>query len=128
MKKISAFSIAILTVLLGIVVVKAYSLEYFDFSRVGQYEETDETLVAGTKILTANYDDSNIDATLGLSLSYKSLFGYKFISRCNESTYGVNSVSCEWPNQGKDDYRGTLVLNTSNDNKPIAGSFYLKNL
>ncbi len=128
MKKISAFSIAILTVFLGIVVVQAFDKEYFEFSRVGQYDETEEKLVAGTKRLTADYDDSNIDATLGLSLSYKVLFGYRFISRCNLSTYGNNGVYCNWPNQGEDTYKGTLTFNSSNDNKPIAGTFYLKNV
>lgn len=126
-KKLSVTSLGILAICLCVSVVYAYTLNGFNFDRVGQYEETTESLKKGTDELHAYDFASDIDATLGLSLSKKGLFGYSFISRCNPSILGKTKVSCFWDDQAKGTYKGTVVFNTSNDGKPLSGKFFLKN-
>ena len=123
LKKISIVAIAAL--LVGIISVSAYTVENFSFTSVGNSDTTDEYLSAGTEELKAYNFASNIDATLGLSLSAKKWWGYSFISRCNPSTYGKTSVNCTW-NESAGNYRGTLVFNSSNDGKSISGNFFLR--
>ena len=51
------------------------------------------------------------DTTLGLSLSKKTIFGWKFISRCNPSIENGSMVQCRWYDEDKDRYKGTVVVN-----------------
>ncbi len=83
----------------------------FSFSSVGQKQETTEILKAGTDVLTANLFETG-NATMGLSLSKSEWWGWSFISRCNPSIDGKESVSCTWKNQKSGTFKGTAVLNS----------------
>lgn len=125
-KRISYLTIFALLLCIGVTIVKAYTVRNFDFYKVGDYEESVESLTAGDAYLNAYNFSANVDAVLGLSLSKKNLLGYSYISRSNQSTKGKSNVSATWENQKKGTYKGSIVLNTSNDNKTLSGNFYLK--
>lgn len=119
MKKRNIILIACImtTALIGFSSVKAFTGEAFslNFTAVGNYSEKVEILPKGDDILTANVYSKN-DATLGLSLEKKNIFGnFKFISRCNMSIKDAYTVKCTWKDQAKGTYKGTVVLNTKAD-------------
>lgn len=103
-----------------------YSSAVFSFNKKGDYIDKINSLAKGNDRLTAVVYSQN-DATLGLSLSKKGLFGYSFISRCNPSIENKTSVSCTWGNQAKGTYKGTTVLNSTGSNYSgyVDGYMYL---
>lgn len=126
-KKKYFISAAIISTFLFSTVAFAYIVENFSFNRLGQREETDEHLYTGNKLMVADYNSPYINATLGLSISKKNFLGqYVLKTRCNPATYGKTQVSCESNERSDGDYRGTLVFNTSEDGKPIDGTFYIR--
>ena len=126
-KKISITAFSVLVTFLFITVASAWVTGNFDFTTMGQREEVTESLQAGTPVLRASYGNTNTDASLGLSLSKKGLFGnYSFIDRCNKDTMGRSEVSCTYNKQKDGTYKGTIVLNRTNDGRRIFGKFWLK--
>lgn len=103
-----------------------YSSASLDFTKKGDNQEKVNYLKEGNDRLTAAVYSKN-DATLGLSLSKKGLFGYSFISRCNLSIANKTSVSCPWNNQKAGTYKGTVVLDSigSNYSGRVEGYMYL---
>ena len=103
-----------------------YSSVAFIFSQKGEYKDKVNSLAKGNDRLTVVVT-SKKDATLGLSLSKKGLFGYSFISRCNMPINDAYKVMCTWENQASGTYKGTTVVNTlgTDFTGSIDGEMYL---
>ncbi|MDE5631126.1 MAG: hypothetical protein K2I70_05955, partial [Bacilli bacterium] len=104
----------------------SYSSVAIILTKKGDYQEKVNSLKKGNDKLTVEGFSKN-DATLGLSLSKKGVFGYSFISRCNISIANKTSVSCTWKNQKAGTYKGTVVLDSigSNYSGSVDGYMYL---
>ncbi len=128
LKRRKYLGIAFASLFLFTMVVSAYSIKNFKFQTLGERGETVEDLPDGSYYLSAKFNETDVDATLGMSLSKKGLFGnFNFVDRCNVPTYGRSSQICTYDNQKKGTYKGTVVFNTSNDGKRLTGTYYLTN-
>ena len=128
-KQLFKLGVCLSALVLFVSTVVAWSSEYraFAFTYLGNYRDVyyDNAPKGNVTVNVGLHDSYN--ATLGLSLSKKKIFGYSFISRCDKSIYGKFSINCTWNNQGKGSYKGTAVLNTKADGvTTVEGYVFLK--
>lgn len=128
MKKIKYITFSLIAFCALLTVAYAYSIKNFRFTQLGQRAEAVEDLPKGLYYTYANLQNNDVDATVGMSLAKKNWYGgFDHLDRCNNSTYGRYSTFCNYNEQPKGTYKGTIVFNTSNDGKQLNGTFYLTN-
>lgn len=108
----STVSISVLFLLLLVSVVNAATLISFVLNGYGDNAEVEADHSSGDIALYVTPSRGYDDTTLGMSLSKKTIFGWKFISRCNPSIENGSMVQCRWYNQDNDRYKGTVVINS----------------
>lgn len=74
---------------------------------------------AKTRTLMAGFTQSG-NGTIGLSLDKMTAFGWSFVNRCNLAV-NTNTVSktCSYGKQSAGNYKGTIVINTTNSGEYI---------
>lgn len=118
---LSAFTILLLTILLGITVAQAYSVDFI-FTKHGDFVDVPEYLDKGDETLAVEHNGGKTYDIFGLSLSKKTLFSYSFISRCDYQLTGTTNVSCTWKDREQGNYKGTVVMSDMFSKGEVKGS------
>ena len=127
MKKIGVLLVAVLSIGLCVSIVSALNYDSYSFKKVGDYDVgTGRKLPYKYPYVMWENDTPDSDAHLAITLNKKNFFGqYLNVTRQQKWIKNVDKYNFKFSKQSTGTYRCNAIFNDSNDNKPIAGRYYL---